>query len=194
MMRPVRAKRCCVALTILLLGNALASCSRDPVTLTATDPLDRIVIRPSGERLLYAQSGLKLRDIVSTEPFVEQGLRPGMTLTEVVRLLGKPDSLTHDRDGRDEVFGFEVSSGTFEVVKQHVSSEGAEVDRWFLRYRPQDCAALVDPRLFDQVRNLKPFPHEVALFAGPDHEEVAVLELDDERTCTTIWWLREGAL
>lgn len=75
-------------------------------------------------------------------------------------------------------------------MKQHVSSEGAELDRWFLRYRPQDCAALLDPRLHDQVRNLEPFPDEVTLFAGCDHEEVAVLEFNAERTCTTIWWLR----
>lgn len=101
MVRPVPASRCCVALTTLLLGIALASCSADPVTLTATDPLGRIVSRPPDETLLYAQAGLKLRDILSTEPFVEQGLRPGMTVTEVVGLLGEPDFLTHDRDGRE---------------------------------------------------------------------------------------------
>jgi hypothetical protein len=193
MIRPVPANRFLVALTILLLGNSLVSCSAEPVTLAASEPLERIVLRPPDETLLYARPGLKLSDIVSTEPFVERGLRPGMSVTQVVRLLGQPDFLTHDRDGRDQVFGFESASGAFEVVKQHVSSEGAEVDRWFLRYRPKNCEALVDPRLLDQVRNLEPFPDEVTLFAGPDREQVAVLGFDDERTCTTIWWLRDGA-
>lgn len=178
------------ALVLCILGSTLASCSPDPVKLTATEPLELIVISHV-ETLLYTESGVSLDDVVSTEPFQRNNLRPGMTATEVAAILGEPDYLDEERQGRDEVFGFQTEDGNFEVIKQHVSSEGVEVDRWFLRYRPRDCASLVDPRLLEQVQNLEPVPSEVTVFSGLGRKGKAILEFDQEHACSAIWWLQQ---
>jgi hypothetical protein len=180
-------------LALCLLGSALVSCSPDPVTLAATHPLERIVISPV-ETLLYAESGVHLHELVSTEPFREKNLKPGMTAAEVAKILGEPDYLSEDREGRDGVFGFHAEMGDFEVVKQHVSSEGIEVDRWFLRYRPRDCTSLLDPRVLRQVQNLEPFPRRVTVFSGSGRRGTAILEFDEERTCSAVWWLQQDGV
>lgn len=178
------------ALALCILGAVLASCNPEPVTLTATAPLERIVTSER-ETLLYAESGVRLDEVVSTEPFRQENLRPGMTVTEVAAILGEPDYLDDHRQGRDEVFGFETEEGNFEVIKQHVSSEGSEVDRWFLRYRPRDCASLVDPRLLEQLQNLGHTPSEVTVFSGLGRKGKAILEFDEEPACSAIWWLQQ---
>jgi hypothetical protein len=179
-----------LALMLCTLGIALASCSSDSVTLTADRPLERIVVSRT-ETLLYVESGIPLDDVVSMEPFRKKGLKPGMALTEVVAILGEPDYLDEHRQGRDDVFGFESEDGDFEVIKQHVSSEGVEVDRWFLRYRPRECSSLVDPRLLNQVKNLKLIPHRVTVFSGLGRKGKAVLEFDQGHGCSAIWWLQQ---
>ena len=177
-------------LSVCLFGSALASCSPNPVTLTAEKPLERIVVSQI-ETLLYAEPGTHLSDLISIEPFRTKNLRPGMTAREVEKFLGAPDYRSKERKGRDEVFGFHTKSGAIELIKQHVASEGVAIDRWFLRHRPQDCAPLVDPRLLRQVQDLEPFPREVILFSGLDRRGMAILEFNKERACTAIWWLQQ---
>lgn len=179
-----------IPLVLLTVGIGLMSCSSDPVTLTADRPLDRIVTSRT-ETLLYVESGVPLDDVISMEPFRMKGLKPGMTLMEVAALMGEPDYLDEHRQGRDEVFGFESEDGDFEVIKQHVSSEGKEVDRWFLRYRPRECFKLVDPRLLKQVKDLDFVPKRVTVFSGLGRRGKAVLEFDQDRSCSAIWWLQQ---
>jgi len=170
-----------------LLG--VLACTGDWVTVDAAAPLDRIVLSPLGEAFVHAQPGVELDELVSTAPFREKNLRPGMTADEVAAVLGEPDYLGRERGGSDEVFGFHAESGDFEVIKQHVSSEGTEVDRWFVRYRPRDCAPLVDPRLLRQIESLDSFPSKVTVLAGSDGEDAASLRFDEQHSCSAIWWL-----
>lgn len=136
---------------------------------------------------------MRLNDLVSMDPFRENNLKPGMTATEVAAILGRPDYLHGGRQGGDEIFGFQTDDGDFEVLKQHVSSEGVEVDPWFLRYRPRDCASLVNPRLLKQIQNLEPRPREVTVFSGFDRRGKAIIELDEVQACSAIWWLQKMA-
>lgn len=90
-----------------------------------------------------------------------------------------------------EVFGYRSPSGTFEIVKQHVSSEGSEVDRWFVRSQPEHCMELIDPRIVRQLRDLERFPRAMRL-VGPEQTGLVSIYFEDEQSCSTIWWLAEG--
>lgn len=183
------SKHVVAALSLLVVG--LMSCSGEWITVAATDPLDHIVISPLGEAFVHAKPGVELQELVSTEPFVEMGLRPGMTAKEAASLIGPPDFAITEQHGQVEVFGYRSSGGVFEIVKQHVASEGTEVDRWFLRYRPTECMKLVDPVLLGQLRSLQPFPEQATVFAEPNQEGVVKIEFESDRSCSKVWWLQE---
>jgi len=178
------------AFSLLFVG--VLSCSGEWVTVDATPPLDRIILSPSGEAAVYARPEVELQDLVSIRPFLEMGLRPGMTAEEAEALLGSPDYVATERNGQDEVFGYESPSGAFEIVKQHVSSEGSEVDRWFVRFQPRHCMELINPRILRQLRDLEPFPRAMRLLVGPDQTGVVSIYFEDERSCSKIWWLAES--
>ncbi len=184
----------------LLVGTSLWGCGRDFETIQASDPLIRIEFGPSGgflqrelpEAYLHAQPGVNLQELVPLQPFLENGLWPGMTVQDATSVLGQPDYTTTDYGGRDDVFGFKITRGTVEVVMQHVSSEGAEVDRWFLRYRPENCNSVVHPLVLQQLRALDRFPDAATVFADRDDSGVAKIEFTPERNCSRIWWLQRG--
>jgi len=141
---------------------------------------------------VHAQPEVELQDLVSIKPFLEEGLRPGMTSAEAATLLGPPDFITTERNGQDGVFGYEFAAGAFEIVKQHVSSERSEVDRWFLRYRPDNCMAMINPHVLQQLRALERFPRQITLLVGPDQVGLVSIDFEDEQTCSKIWWLEES--
>lgn len=180
------------AISLLLVVGVMASCSGEWVTVAGTDPLDRMIISPSGEAFLHAQPEVELPELVSIRPFLEKGLRPGMTSSEAVTLLGPPDFIATERNGQDEVFGYDCAAGVFEIVKQHVASEGSEVDRWFLRHLPDDCMAMINPKILKQLRALERFPRQITVLVGPDQMGLVSIDFEDEQTCSKIWWLEEG--
>lgn len=178
------------ALSLLLVG-ALA-CRGDWVTVDGSAPLDRIVVSPSGEAAVHAQPDVELQELVSIAPFLEMGIRPGMTAEEAESLLGAPDYVATEANGRDEVFGYRSSAGAVEIVKQHVSSEGSEVDRWFVRSQPEHCMELIDPRIVRQLRDLENFPRAMRLLVGPTQTGLVSIDFEDEESCSKIWWLAES--
>jgi hypothetical protein len=170
----------------------LLSCSGDWVTVDASAPLDRIILSPSGEAAVHARPEEELQELISIKPFLEMGLRPGMTGEEAEELLGPPDYVATERNGQDEVFGYRSPTGAFEVVKQHVSSEGSEVDRWFVRFQPVRCMDLIDPRVVEQLQDLDPFPRSMRLLVGPEQTGVVSIYFEGETSCSKIWWLAES--
>lgn len=177
---------------LLFLFAGVLSCSSEWVTVDATPPLDRIILSPSGEAAVHARPEVELQDLVSIRPFLEKGLRPGMTAEEAEALFGSPDYVSTERNGQDEVFGYESSSGVFEIVKQHVSSEGSEVDRWFVRIQPKQCMELINPGILSQLRDLEPFPRAMRLLVGPEQIAAVSIYFENERSCSEIWWLAES--
>lgn len=178
------------ALSLLVLG--VLSCRGDWVTVDGSAPLDRIILSPSGEAAVHAQPDVELQELVSIEPFLKTGLRPGMTAEEAESLLGAPDYVTTENNGQDEVFGYRSSAGAVEIVKQHVSSEGSEVDRWFVRFQPEHCMELIDPRILWQLRDLERFPRAMRLLVGPAQTGLVSVDFEDEESCSRIWWLAES--
>lgn len=189
MARLAPAKVRAAALSLLLLGAC--SSSDDWITVEGSAPLDRIVLSPSGEAAVHARPDVELRELVSMEPFLDMGLRPGMTAGEAESLLGEPDYVATESNGRDQVFGYRSTSGVVEIVKQHVSSEGSEVDRWFVRSQPEHCMDLIDRRIVRQLQDLERFPRAMRLLVGPEQTGVVSIYFEDEHSCSKIWWLAE---
>jgi hypothetical protein len=180
------------AAALSLISIGVLSCSGEWVTVAANAPLDQIVLSPSGEASVHARPEVGLQELVFIRPFLEAGLRPGMTAEEAEAVLGAPDYIATERNGQDEVFGYESSAGAFEIVKQSVSSEGSEVDRWFLRHQPQDCMRMINPLILQQLRALERFPRQMRLLVGPDQIGLVSIEFEDEQSCSRIWWLGES--
>lgn len=185
----IRAAAAAAALSLLLLGTI--SCSSEWITVEGKGPVDRIVLSPSGEAAVYAQPNVKLQELVAIDFFLGMGLRPGMTAKEAEALLGSPDYVTAERNGQDQVFGYRSSSGSLEIVRQHVSSEGREAVRWFLRAQPKNCMELIDPRIVQQLQDLEHFPGRMRLLVGPEQTGVVSIYFEDELSCSQIWWLAE---
>lgn len=185
------AKAQLVALSLLFVGSTGISCSGEWVRVAATAPLDHIIVSPSGEAFAHAQPGVELQTLVSVKPFRDMGLQPGMNAEEAAKLLGQPHFVATERNGQDEIFGYDYSMGAFEIVKQHVASEGTEVDRWFLRHRPEECMELLAPALLAELRKLETFPEQVTVFAEPNQEGVAKVEFEGDHSCSRVWWLQE---
>lgn len=171
----------------------MLSCEQEEVqVLSAPVPLSKVIIRPSGEVTVYAAEGTALEDLINLDTFLELGLKPGMTITEVEALLGKPDVIDDDRGGRDVVYAYRTSTGRIEIVRQHVSSEGAEVDRWFLRIRPSFGKELVHPLILKYSPPRSGWAESILVLAGPEYSSVGKLEFHEGRL-RLIWWLGAGA-
>lgn len=172
-----------LAALLLLLGCQ----NHESTTLPADYPLEKIIVRPSGRTLFYAAPSVSLEDLVDLSPLIDRGLQPGTNLRRIEARLGSPDYQTTDRQGRDDVYGYEVPEGLVEIVKQHVSSEGLETDRWFLRYRPAAGNSALHDTIVSYVTHVNPKPTEISVLAGPNRKSVVGLDFEGD-TVTLIWW------
>lgn len=168
-----------------------ACCGGKYIVLQAEHPLSQVRIHSSGEVVIEPGEGIGLSDLVDLKPFRDLGLRPGQPIEEVEGLLGPPETFGYSREGRDEVFGYERDFGTIEIVKQHVSSEGTEVDRWFLRLRvDRDGHKLVHPAILKYSPSPEAhYPH-ISLY---DRASGGAAALDFEQgELKYLWWYVNG--
>lgn len=122
-----------LVLSVLL---TIPSCSSRTKELEADYPFDRIAIY-SREILFVASSGVKLENLVSVKCFQDAGLWPGISADEAIAIMGRsPQRIFLENAQRDAVYGFTTECGELQIVKQKVSSEGIDSERWFLRLRP----------------------------------------------------------
>lgn len=142
--------------------------------------------------MINAAAEVELNELVNLQPFVQAGVRPGQSLEEVEPKLGVPDAMTTDREGRDDVFRYYRESGTIDLVRQHVSSEGAEVDRWFIRFRPAAGVAVAHPDVLAHQPPRGGWTESILILAGPDRGSVAKLEFEDGELAY-LWWLADGS-
>jgi hypothetical protein len=150
-------------------------------------PLTKISHFGGNDFFIEARHGVLLADLVDLEAF--QDLKPGMSFDQVREVLGEPQ-FAFQEYRRDDVLAFSTRfDGRIEVVRQTVSSEGYEGERWFLRFGLlQPCApCYVKPPIWDVVPVQ---PERLSLSVSTDDGQV-VLDLEEKRL-VRIWWLGDG--
>lgn len=167
------------------------ACLDQPATrASAPYPLNEVVFLRSGDIYIYTDEEVELADLIDMTPFLELEFWPGISADEATALQGPPAVIGTTRRGRDKVYGYTSTLGTVEIVEQHVSSEGTEAVRWFLRLhlKPEiDESALIDKSILTYRPSGCTGRERTIIFSGKDHESAVALEFAD-RELTYLWW------
>lgn len=161
--------------------------SLEPIELTP--PLVRIRTHGGKEYFLKIRNDSKVENHCDLELLA--GLRPGMTSSEVAKILG-PSQGRSEEYGRDDVFSFFTDRGTVDVVRQPaLDSEGeAHGSRWLLRARPNDgrLAEHLSSEVLAALLAAKPGDsYSLVIY---NHSSSAKVVIQGTRVLS-IWWLRD---
>jgi hypothetical protein len=173
-----------------LLGLPAISCTPASQERQLSAPLDKIRRHGENEYFIASLPGVALSDLVDLAMFHE--LAPGFSFDQVEAILGPP-LLVFKSDRRDDGSAFASSfEGRIEVVRQVVSSEGYEGERWFVRFTPRvPCSPCYIKRSIWQA--IPDSSEGTSIYVSADNGQVK-LEIDEKKRLVRIWWLDDGPL
>ena len=178
-------------LATLLISMILCACSSKDVEIPLEYPLSNLKLT-SREAVLVASPGVELEELLDLKTFRQDGVWPGITIDEAISILGEPDSIFSENGNRDLVHSYQRHSGDLQIVRQRVTSEGPELDRWFVRFQPhtEELKLLVSSAILGTMGHLNENIVRIRLVDGLQKRSMASLHLRSGKI-SQIWWLSD---
>ena len=175
--------------SLLMLITAIVAGTGKVTKIEPQYPFEDIRLNSLGEVYIKAEKGVDIRGLFNLMAFEEVGLTPGADLESTVALIGEPSEIFSEHSGRDQVYQFDTRHGKIQLASQFVSSEGAEVERWFLRLRVESNRdVLSDPSTFHYILSAMEGSADIQVGIVLPQAETVKIEVIDN-SVKYLWWL-----
>jgi hypothetical protein len=180
-MEAIAGRVCILGLVILALVLAACRPEMEIVEVSLDPPLERLVVR--GQRFVfYPAADSRWEEVVKIELF--EGLRPSMTLEEIVECMGAPS------EREDDLYvAYARPQGHLTMSYESDRSLGATFSTWRLRLYParSPLQASFHPAVIAQLERTLPDRAEIVIMSSTNDGPALTALLKGNRVQSLTW-------